>query len=90
MVSAWPNLKVENISKLRCSVNGTLLANIWIAGTVPFFELTKIWSRRQIIAWAKPTDRYALVAGRISFQRCLLVSSERAYSGAISVMAPIP
>jgi hypothetical protein len=39
---AWPNLKMENISKLRCSVNGTPLANIWIAGTAQFFELTKL------------------------------------------------
>jgi len=67
MGSAWPNLKMENISKLRCSVNGTPLANIWIAGTAQFFELTKLWSRREIIAWAKPNDRHALVAGRISF-----------------------
>ena len=38
-----------------------------LAGTAQFFELTKLWSRREIIAWAKPNDRHALVAGRISF-----------------------
>jgi hypothetical protein len=31
-------LKMENISKLSCSVNGTPLANIWIAGTAQFLN----------------------------------------------------
>jgi len=68
--------------------NFVTLFTLW--KTPPILKLTRSRIDSSFAAWAKPNDRHALVVGRISFSRCLLASSERAYSGALSVTAPIP
>jgi hypothetical protein len=44
----------------------------------------------EFMAWARPNYQLALIAGRISFWRCLPAATDRAYSGASSATAPDP